>query len=361
MAIPVLVLGIMLLLGLLVRTAFGTANRPIFLVLLILVLLVMSGLRGVTVGADTVRYSEKFNAFLETEFSGVRQLISMQKEPEFYVLSWGFGRLIPNVQAWFAFVSLIYLLGVAFVCYWESPDYVFSMLYVYCMGMFFFSMTGLRQALAMGVIMVSYYFLVKRKLIPFLLLVFLASRFHRSAWVFLAAYPIAQLKLGWKGLLAGLFAFMVILIFRDSLGSWMTDNIPDELMDARVASYAEGTARLTASGFIIQSLMFVFCLRYRRSVVEEVPHREALFNLAAIGLIFQAASISIAEFFRIGMYFDWSYMVLIPVCLQYESGEKSYEFLRTAVEMAFVAYFFYSTVHSYGVTPYTFFWAKPLI
>lgn len=361
MAIPIAVLGLLVLMGLLSRSLLKTSNRPIFLILLIFLLLIMSGLRGNTVGADTIRYYEKFTSLLGKEYSEVSDSISIQKEPEFYMLSWAFGRVIPNVQVWFAFVSLVYLIGVALICYWESPDYSFSMLYIYCMGLFFFSMTGLRQTLALGFVLVSYYFLVKRKLIPFLLLVFLASRFHRSALVFAVIYPFANFKSGWMRLSFGLIAFIVVLVFKDSIGSWMMQNIPDDLIDQRLSSYMGSTTRLNGSGFLIQFLMLVFCLRYRKNVVSDVPHREALYNLASIGLIFEAASISIAEFFRIGMYFNWSYMVLIPICIQYEAGERNYEVLRMAIIMALLAYFFYSTLYSCSVVPYTFFWAQPMI
>ena len=361
MLIPVLVLGILLVLGLVARSIFGTTNRPVFLVMLILVLLVMSGLRNVSVGSDTIRYYETFEMLSGTDFETANEYISERREPLFYILSWSFAKVIPNVQAWFALVSLIYLVGCALICYWESPDYAFSMLYLYCMGLFFFSMTGLRQTLAMGFIMMSYVFVVKRKFIPFLLLVLLARCFHRTSVIFIIIYPIANLKAGWWRLLVGLVVFMVILIFRDSIGAWMIANLPDTMMDSTISSYANNSAGATASGFLIQALMFVFCLRYRKQVVYEVPHREALYNLASVGLIFQAAAVSIAEFFRISMYFNWSFMVLIPICMEYEAADKSYEFLRMLLVLAFCAYFFYSTLYSCGIVPYTFFWAEKLI
>ncbi len=361
MLIPVLVLGILLVLGLVARSIFGTTNRPVFLVMLILVLLVMSGLRNVNVGSDTIRYYETFEMLSGTDFETANEYISERREPLFYILSWSFAKVIPNVQAWFALVSLIYLVGCALVCYWESPDYAFSMLYIYCMGMFFFSMTGLRQTLAMGFIMMSYFFLVKRQLIPFVLLVLLARCFHRTSIIFLIIYPIASIKADWWRLLLSLAAFLMVLAFKDRIGSWMINHLPDSVMDSNISAYAGENAGATASGFLIQMIMLVFCMRYRKQVVADVPHREALYNLASIGLLFQAAAISIAEFFRISMYFSWSFMVLIPICMEYEDGDKSYEFLRLMIVFAIVAYFFYSTIHNCGIVPYTFFWAEKLI
>ena len=212
------------------------------------------------------------------------------------------------------------------------------MLYMYTMGMFFFSMTGLRQALAMGIALTSYAFLAKRQFIPFVIIVGIASIFHKSAIAFMFIYPIARMRSGWLRL---------VLIM---------GLLPDSLLDARLSGYIGSEKRLTASGFVIQLLMFVFCLRYRSRIVADEPHREVLYNLASVSLVFQAAAMAFAEFFRVGMYFGWSFMVLIPICMQYEAKDRSYEFIRMAVMVALIAYFFYSTVKSYGVTPYSFFW-----
>ncbi|MBR6428123.1 MAG: EpsG family protein [Clostridia bacterium] len=361
MLVPVAVLAILVIMGLASRSLFGTANRPVFLVLLILVLLVMSGLRSETVGMDTQRYYASFNDFLAMDREEAAEFISTQKDAGYYWFSWAFGKVIPDVHVWFMFVSAVYLIGIALVCYWESPDYAFSMLYMYTMGMFFFSMTGLRQALAMGIALTSYAFLAKRQFIPFVIIVGVASIFHQSAIAFMFIYPIARMRSGWLRLVLIMGFFLLIIAFKDSVARWIFNILPDSLLDARLSGYVGSEKRLTASGFVIQLLMFVFCLRYRSRIVADEPHREVLYNLASVSLVFQAAAMAFAEFFRVGMYFGWSFMVLIPICMQYEAKDRSYEFIRMAVMVALIAYFFYSTVKSYGVTPYSFFWEGSVI
>ena len=361
MLIPVIVLAILIIMGIVSRSLFGTANRPLFLVLLIIVLLAMSGLRGEYVGMDTERYFSSFNSFLEMTNREAQEFISEQKDTGYYWLAWAFGRVIPNVQVWFTFVSLIYLIGISLVCYWESPDYSFSMLYMYCMGMFFFSLTGLRQTIAMGIAMSSYYYLAKRKLVPFLIIVFIAAIFHQSAISFILIYPIARSRTGWMRLLVILCFFFIIVVFKERIANVMFNYLPQSLLDSRFGGYVGSEKRLTASGFIIQLLMFFFCLQYRERIVKDVPHRETLYNLASISLVFQASAMTLAEFFRIGMYFGWSFMLLIPICIQYESKGKNFEFLRIVLMIAFITYFFYSTIKSYGILPYRFFWEESII
>ena len=136
----------------------------------------------------------------------------------------------------------------------------------------------------------------------------------------------------------------------------MIDLFPEDVLDDRFTGYMNSTTQYTASGFVIQLLMFVFCMRYHDDVVGDLPHREVLYNLAFFGLLFQAAAMSIAEFFRVSMYFSWCYVALIPICMQYEPDQRNYEFVRLMVVVAFVTYFFYSTLNSCGIVPYHFFW-----
>ena len=357
MVIPVLVLIILVLLGLTSRRYFGTANRPVFLIMLIIALLLFSGLRHKTVGNDTSAYFSRYIALSEaSNFEEGMKSVKDNSDTGFYMFMWGFAKVIKNPQVFLAFISLIYMLGIMFVCYWESPDYAFSMLYVYCMGMFFFSMTGLRQTVAMGLVMLSYMFVVKRKLIPFVIVVLLAMQMHKSALVFVIIYPIANMRAGWPRLLLVLAFFILVLAFRNSIGAWIIEKMPDEIVDERITGYIKSTTQYTASGFIIQLIMFVFCMRYHDAVVGDLPHREVLYNLAFFGLMFQAAAMSIAEFFRVSMYFSWSYTALLPICMQYEPDQRNYEFVRIMIVVAFVAYFFYSTLDSCGIVPYSFFW-----
>lgn len=357
MLIPILVLGLLVLLGLTSRLYFGTANRPLFLIMLIIALLLFSGFRNKSVGTDTSGYCARFNNYSEyTTYEEAKFYAEQESDPGFYVFTWAFSKVINNQQVWVAFISLAYMVGIAFVCYWESPDFSFSMLYMYCMGMFFFSMTGLRQAFATGIVLLSYVFVVKRKLIPFLLLILLAMQMHKSALVFIIIYPFANVKTGWARLLVVIAFFIVVLAFRSTIGAWIIEYLPEEIVDERITGYMQSTTQYTASGFIIQLLMFVFCMRYHSSIVRDLPHREVLYNMAFFSLVFQAAAMSIAEFFRLSMYFSWTFMVLIPICMQYEQDQRNYEFVRIFVISAFVIYFFFSTLGSCGITPYRFFW-----
>ena len=74
------------------------------------------------------------------------------------------------------------------------------------------SFSGVRQIFSIAILLFSYDFLVKRKLAPFLLLVFLATSFHTSAIAFLLLYPLTTLRQtrGFYGITAGITVVMSV-------------------------------------------------------------------------------------------------------------------------------------------------------
>ena len=66
----------------------------------------------------------------------------------------------------------------------------------------------LRQAIALSISLLAFNFLDKRKPIKFILLVLFASLFHKTAAIFLLAYPFLFIKVNKKVIV--IFTFIVI-------------------------------------------------------------------------------------------------------------------------------------------------------
>jgi len=76
-----------------------------------------------------------------------------------------------------------------------SP-YVFVSLLIYFSLYYFFEEYGhIRQGAALAICFFSFRFIIKRKLIPFLICIYIAFFFHKSSVIFILAYFIAPLKI----------------------------------------------------------------------------------------------------------------------------------------------------------------------
>ena len=72
------------------------------------------------------------------------------------------------------------------------------------LGLYTFMVQGLRQAIAMSICLFSIEFVKKRKFIPFFLVVFLASTYHKTAIVFAVIYFLYGIKMDFKGYTCGI-------------------------------------------------------------------------------------------------------------------------------------------------------------
>ena len=118
------------------------------------------------------------------------------KDTVYYYTGWLFSRFFDNEQWWLVAIALFYSIVVGRLIYKESKQSAISIVMLVSLGFYYFSMTGLRQTIAMSILILGYPFLKERRFIPFAILVFIASRYHLSALAFLAVYPIANKKIG---------------------------------------------------------------------------------------------------------------------------------------------------------------------
>src|SRR5690606_20761151 len=90
------------------------------------------------------------------------------KDPFFYFFSKIISLLGANPQIWAAIIALIFGVAVLNLIYKYSPDVYLSIVALISLGYFYFSFTGLRQTLALAMIVISYKYLRNRNSFKFI-------------------------------------------------------------------------------------------------------------------------------------------------------------------------------------------------
>lgn len=328
----------------------GEKKEKIVAAVGMITLFVIAALRAESVGTDVVRYNATYERFSMYNFSTLRQVLSHEgtKDPFYYYTGWLFSRMFKDPQWWLATIALVYSLAVGKLIYKESKQTAISIVMLVSLGFFSFSLTGLRQTLAMSILLLAYPFLQQRRFIPFAILVFIASRYHLSALAFLVVYPIANKKLGIYHVIIATVALVVFYAFK----GWLLEFLNNILGGERFESYTTGNAsQLTMSGFAIQTVCFGFGLYYYKRMVAEDRNYLVLYNLSFVGWVFQLFSSFIAEFFRISMMFSIFNIVLIANAASMEKDSRSRSILQMVVIIIFSLYMI-----RYSGTNYKFFW-----
>lgn len=313
-----------------------------------LVLFLYAALRSPTFSGDVLSYVKKFDMYKRYSLGEMLQLYTLNaKSPTFYLLGWIFSRIFTDAQWWLAFIGAAYAFSGVYVIYKESENPLLSVLGWLALGFFMFSLSGLRQTLALSITMLAYFPAKNRKIWKFLILVAIATLFHNSAIIFLLIYPFAQRKLGYIHLIV---AGAVIVAFLGFQGQ-VRNLIANVFEDSYLGGYADQEEGLSMAGFIIQVAMFVFSLLYYPNVVKKHEDAKILYNLSFIGMLFQLFSAMIAEMFRVSMYFSFFNVLLIPLAVQSEPSKSTRQILTILLSVVFVIYMFRG-----GVPAYEFFW-----
>lgn len=318
----------------------NTKNKRFFVFVASIILFLISALRSITFGTDTIGYVNKYISLSYTSLYELLMNVITRtgKDPFFYLFAKVINLTGANYQIWLAILAGIFCYSVSKLVSKYSVEPYISFIALISLGYFYFSLTGLRQAMALSMIILSYRYLRERELVPFIMMILIGTLFHASAIIFLIAYPSANIKVGLKQGVGIIIALILAYLFKNEvliIISYLN-------MGYRYENYLNHGASLTISGFIIQFAIYIFCLYFKKDILKSDIKNLSLYNLLFFGLVFQAFSAVIAEFFRVSMYFSIFSIVLIPKAILSVKDKNMKMIIYLSVLLALVAYIFWT-------------------
>ncbi len=248
-------------------------------------------------------------------------------------------------RGWLLIVSLVYYTGFIMVVKRFSNIPFISVLALTSLSYVFFTMTGIRQTLAMGITFFAFLKAYDKKLFPFILLTLLAFCFHSSALIFLLAYPCMHRKIGALQIVILVMAMLLALLFPGAINTIVRELAWNENLE----EYANTTTGLSLYGYVIQFVIAIGCIFIAQKYCFEEKEGIALLNMLVLGLVFQSFVIRIDNIFRLSMYFSVYGTILLSNAIQKqkEKNEKSGWIVYAVVAIALVAQFLYSNAFAY--------------
>lgn len=258
-----------------------------------------------------------------------------------------------NYTIWFAVLAICYITPLYLLLRKYSKNIQISLLLFCCLGFALFSMTGLRQTLAMSCTMGALYFLLNSKPIYFFCFTILGALFHMTAIVFLVLYPLSKLPITKKYTLfyltSGIIAYFMCLKFLPIL--MMSD------FDSRFVNYLQSESSLNYSGLIQQVLLFSVAIIYLGSNRNTSINR-ILIWMSILGIFFQSMTNILPEMFRVSMYFSISNIFLLSNSL---STNKNAAITKYFIVVALIVYFVTSKNNGFLEDYYFYFQDIPTI
>ena len=182
-------------------------------------MIVLVGFRG-NVGADYPIYRSFYSLYFPTvDYSQIVDRMFFRQSS--IDIEWMYVLLNKWVFAFggpfqtFTLVSAIITIGVKLRIYYQNSLYpIFTVLLFFIPGFFIADSGHMRQALGMTMCLVSYQFIKSRKFWWFLLCLYVAYGFHKSAIIFLPAYWLVLIPMNSNRIFYAIIACVILSPFQ---------------------------------------------------------------------------------------------------------------------------------------------------
>lgn len=279
-------------------------------VLLLMVLPLLLATFRYNVGYDYGSYASAYQYYGGVKYSTIIQNYKIGNPIGYYLFakwaaSFGSERWF---FFWLAFFSLLPPM-VYFLRDWDDVPELPLMLFMYFFGPYIFSFSAIKQGVAIGLLMFSLTYVAQRKMLKFLFCVIIACSFHSTAIVFIPMYFLLnrnQELSTWKRT-ATIIAVVLVMINLETILS--------SVMGGRFEVYALETVYGRNRSFWLYSLLAGVFLFYRKVLKEIDLRNDLLILMMIIGAMCQFLGFSNAFAKRIGEYFAFSQVFLLPQML----------------------------------------------
>ena len=293
------------LLVILIAAIFFTDQDPKTRKIYIIICTVMLGavllLRTPDVGSDIGRYRTHF---VETGHRSVEIILDKYNNVGYYLYNhYLYNLLAGDYQIFLIITGVICFAPVIFVIskYAAKPYYAF--LTFFCMGFYAFQFTGLKQAIAMGILCFAFHFAMQSKLLPYIITIVVAAFFHLPSLIFAPVYLIVHFKFTKFHLPFYGLAFVVIWFFRDFIVVILSEGY-----DSSVE-----TEGLTGVGgkVVFMALLIIMGLLFRKPSNKDVLYR-TLLQFMCVATAIQMLAIYGNVFERLADYYFFYITLFIP-------------------------------------------------
>ncbi|TAN12525.1 MAG: EpsG family protein [Chitinophagaceae bacterium] len=331
--------------------------RKRFIIIISFVLVLQSGLRNMAVGTDTYNYFWIFNYVKTLSWSDIFETslnhtqLSFWKDPGYMYFQKIIQYISGDFQVYLFIIAILFFSSLGYFLYKNTSrltDLIIAFVIYEVLFYTFFSITGIRQTIATAATLYSFELVKKRKLIPFIILILLASTIHISCLIFLPIYFVFYVKR--PALVYGivLILFPIFFMYRHFLMDFF-----------RVFGGYEKYNKYASSGTLVFTTMFLLIaiagLWRSKFILKHNPNSRYYFIALAIAVLFIPLTWVNPTAMRILLYFSIFMLLLIPEII-HSFNYSSINVRRGVTVFVMIILLSLFIKSSWNAPPYGFFW-----
>lgn len=276
----------------------------------------LSGLRGYSVGADTNAYRISFfksagtswhtlwDNFFEKYFNAADV---GYKDVGYSIVEKAVSQLFSSYTVWLLFIAVVFTVPMAIFIYKYSKNACLSWIVYSTLFYSFFAITGHRQTIATAIVVWGGLELIKRrKLIPFLLLMAVGYTIHASVICLIPFYWLSQIKITQVKLLGYLIAIVCSFIFRNQLMSFL-----QSIVGYEGYQQYEGAAAGAFMFLLIAMVIYVFVF-WNSIALSDNPVLNMSVNALMLAAFFSSLLLINPSCMRVVQYYSIFMLFIIP-------------------------------------------------
>lgn len=245
-----------------------------------------------------------------------------------------------SYQVLFALFAVVTIALFLKNLYDYSENFCISFFLFMTLGLYFQTYSTVRYYFALAIVLYAIRFLLKKQYVVFVLLLLLASGFHKSALIAIPFYFLANLPYNkWKAKKWVIAAFVVIclqfLIFQDFYLEIMVRLYPSYEEEKELLQGGTSYANILRAAITLFLCLFVD----RGSVLQEQKYR-FFFTLNVFALALYTCGYYVPVISRIGYFLNIGQLILIPAVIQRIRKETTRKYAKMATLFAGAVFYF---------------------
>lgn len=325
-------------------------NKKKYCIIIGLLMTAIIGLRSIDMGMGDTReiYISIFDQLANlTMKESVNFIKNADIEFVFYMMTKIYLLITENLRVYIFLLSIPLNLAVSRLIYKYSKMPSVSFIMFLSLNYFGFSFTLIRHCIALAILIYSYDFIYEKDIKKFLISVFIAGLFHRTAWLFLIAYPISNyVKIGEKNWIIPIIAAIFSYLF----GTKLLTLLSYVIKSGHFTQYLV-VRQNTLTFFIINLLILLFVLFVIKKLKIE-KNMKLQINLLSVGTSIASCMIFLSETFRISSFFTIFSIILLPNTICLIKNKKIRLTINIIFYVVFITYFFMFSMENNQIYPY---------
>lgn len=305
---------------------------------------------------DSEAYMRMFNDLPNTIFEIPSYISGVEKDKGFSVLSILIKCVVgERYELFFAVIALIQGMSVAMVFRKYSSNFILALfLFVTTTDYLSWMHNGVRQFTAVALIFAATELMLRKKYVPLIAVILLASTIHGSALLMIPIVFVIQGRPWNRKTILAIIAFMTAIVFVDNfttlLDTLLADTQYTNVVSDWQAGNDDGTNPIRVLVYAIPTLLSVIGIRYIKA--ERDPVIDLACNMGILSTMLYCLSAVTSGIFigRLPVYCSmYATGILLPWELDNIFTEQSSRILKLGTVACFLGFYYYQVHLAWGL------------